>query len=405
MRTSARGLGKSVPVGVRPYERVAGTWQAQLQVCLHGSGLTKTARQLVLAWAGKEAEAGRPRRLTPPQAARLVDCHRRTAERAMAALVQDGWITLVTTGSRAHRLASDYALVRERLPRFGDRIRRRRTSEAAQRLSVEHPTPSKSAANRRPPESLRTLKISKPFIPHPIASKVAPTIEADNVPAGLESRSPEMTAAIKGITQELRAEGFAEVQLKRLTEDMVKGRRDAQQVQALIEACRHRWRQKEPGSRAGFFGRALQDSRMTRDLLRALPRRAVATAPTAGEAAQLAEVSSALRSLPKFTEHYLTWQRLLAAAPHADSPGFLEWMDQSQRLRKTVVQHAEGALGARALELQHQVKARLQRDLGPAKQDSDLWTRSFRHHYSTLVLAECGLQCPTEAARSVKIIS
>jgi hypothetical protein len=144
---------------------------------------------------------------------------------------------------------------------------------------------------------------------------------------------------------------------------------------------------------------------MTRDLLLALPLRAVVAAPTFGEATHLAQVSSALRSLPKFTEHYLAWQRLLAAAPHADSPGFLDWLDQSQRLRKTVVQHAEGALGARALELQHQVKARLQRDLGPAKQDSDLWTRAFRHHYSALVLSECGLQAPTEATRSVKIVS
>lgn len=403
------GSGLELPitlVGARPYERVAGDWMTRLHARLRGSGLTKTARQLILAWAGKEAESGHPQRLTAPQAARLVDCHRRTAERAMDTLEVGGWVRLVTAGSRAHRLASDYALVHDRLPRFGDRIHRKRTSEAAQSGLGRHISlPNKSAANRRPPKSLRTLKISKSFVQPPIASKAANTIEADSVPAGLKSRSPEITAAIKGITQELRAEGFAEVQLKRLTEDIAKGRRDAHQVQALIEACRHRWRQKEPKSRAGFFGRALQDAGMTRDLLRAMPRSAVVAAPTVGESAHLAQVSPALRGLPKFSEDYLKWQRFQAASPHADSPGFLDWVDQSQQLRKAVVQHAEHALGARASELQRQVKERLQRDLGSAKQDSDLWTRAFRHHYSALVLKECGLNGAESGPRKTPMMS
>lgn len=402
MTTSPRGLGKSVPAGVRPYERVAGTWQAQLQACLHGSGLPKTARQLVLAWAGREAEAGRPRRLTSPQAARLVDCHRRTAERSMTTLEQDGWIRLVTPGSRAHRLASDYELVRERLPRFGDQIRRRRVSEAARRVSPEHQGPVKSAAKRRPPESLRTLKSSTPPTILPIASKVPRPPEVSLVPAAKEATSPETAAAVEAITQELREEGFAEGPLNRLAHGLIQGKHDTHQVQALLDACRYRWRRQEPKSRAGFFSRALQDPAMTRDLLGALPRGGAyeRARPTTQESAQLAQASPTLRGQPKFMDHFLKWRRLLAAAPHADAPGYLDWFDQAQALQNEVVHHAEGVLGPRALDLQHQVKERLHQEPHSFDEDSFLWKRVFRKRYVSLVLAACGLPSPEDSPRS-----
>lgn len=393
--SSKRGPGKGVPAGVRPYERVAGAWQAQLQACFYGSRLTKTARHLILAWAGKEAEAGRPRRFTPPQAARLVDCHRRTAERAMGALVREGWIRLVTSGSRADRLASDYELVRERLPRFGDRICRKRTSEAEHRRQADSSALSKSAANRRSPGSLRTIKISTQLDISPMASKRPRGAETHPMPAGQETMTPEKAVAIEAVASDLRSEGFAEVQLKHLANEITNGKRDIHQVQALLDACRYRWRHKEPyGSRAKFFAHALRDPAMTQDLLRALPKSGIFATPrpTVRESTQLARVSPTLRAQPRFMDHYLKWQRLLAVEPHGDSPGFLDWFDHAQELQKVVVQHAERALGPRVTDLQRLVKARLQEEPGAVKENSILWSHLFKKRYVSLILGECGLQ-------------
>lgn len=169
MPPSSRGPRKGVPTGARPYERVHRSHSERMEACLLGSGLTSTARRLIMVWAAMGTL-----RMTPSQVARRLDCHRRTAERTLSALVRGGWARLVSPGSWAHHLASDYELVLDRLPRFGDRIRRKRASEAAQRgLGREASLPDKSAANCLSPESLRTLKISEPPTTHPMASKRA----------------------------------------------------------------------------------------------------------------------------------------------------------------------------------------------------------------------------------------
>lgn len=94
-------------------------------------------------------------------------------------------------------------------------------------------------------------------------------------------------------------------------------------------------------------------------------------------------VKPPLRDNPEAKAAFEAWQRLRAAAPTPEAPGYLAHHDQEREARAVLLARAEAALGPEAGPLKAGLRERLA--AAEMKEGTLLWTRAWNHHWARLV--------------------
>ena len=101
------------------------------------------------------------------------------------------------------------------------------------------------------------------------------------------------------------------------------------------------------------------------------------------------KVSEPLQSDPRARVAFEKWQRLKAASPSPDAPGFLDHFDAERAARRALLSLAETLLGQ---EREHLLKGLEERLLeAQLKPDSLVWKRAFQHHWELRVAEAFGI--------------
>jgi len=131
-------------------------------------------------------------------------------------------------------------------------------------------------------------------------------------------------------------------------------------------------------------------SHLARDVAKAAQlRAALDKAGPAGAAPGWDTVKEPLRADLRARALHAEWQRLRAAAPAPDAPGFLDHFDAERKAFRELVALAEERLGAAAGPLREQLTARLAESRLEA--GTLVWRRAWDHHWSRLVCEAWGI--------------
>lgn len=123
---------------------------------------------------------------------------------------------------------------------------------------------------------------------------------------------------------------------------------------------------------------------LAKDVAKAVKlRAALAKAGPAGAAPGWEAVKEPLRSDLRARALFAEWQRLRAAAPAPDAPGFLDHFDAERKAFRELVAAAEERLGEGAGPLREQLTARLAESRLEA--GTLVWRRAWDHHWSRMV--------------------